>query len=168
MPTNKRATPISPRGPNTPEIRKRNKANIRRVLEAFNTGKTELIDEVVAPNLVSYTPKPGMRGNRAGLKRQIEQFREMFPDARFEEQELIAEGNVVHLRWKMVGTPKGQYLGRKLRGKQITIYGHDTVRLARGKQVEHRDTFNVMAFLDKLGVLDAAMLRKLREVGFRP
>lgn len=167
MPKDKRATPIVPRGPNTPDIRKRNKANIRRILEAFNTGKTELIDEVVAPNLVSYTPKPGIRGNRAGLKQQIALFREMFPDARFEEQEMIAEGDVVHLRWKMVGTPKGQYLGRRLRGKQITIYGQDTVRLAKGKQVEHRDTFNLMGFLDKLGVLDSAMLKKLREAGLR-
>lgn len=167
MPQDKRATAISPRGRNTPQIRNKNKANIRRVLEAFNTGKTEIIDEIVAPNLVSYTPKPGIRGNREGLKQQIVQFREMFPDARFEEQEMIAEADVVYLRWKMVGTPKGQYLGRRLRGKKITIYGQDTVRLARGKQVEHRDTFNLMGFLDKLGVLDSAMLKKLREVGLR-
>jgi|SRR6185437_7474538 len=168
MPQDRRNTAIAPRGRNTPETRNRNKANIRRVLEAFNTGKTEIIDEIAAPNLVSYTPKPGMPGNRAGLKQQIAQFREMFPDARFEEQEMIAEADVVHFRWKMVGTPKGQYLGRQLRGKKITIYGHETVRLAKGKQVEHRDTFNLMGFLQKLGVLDAAMLRKLKEVGFRP
>ena len=162
-----RATPIPPKGRNTDTIRNRNKANVRRVLEAFNTGNTKIVDEIAAPTLVSYTPKPGMRGDRDGLKKQIEQFRQMFPDVRFEEQEIIAEGDVVHLRWKMVGTPKGEYLGRRLPEKQITIYGQDTVRLADGKQVEHRDTFNLMGFLDKLGVLDSDMLEKLRESGLR-
>src|SRR4051794_33351028 len=129
MPDNSRATPIAPKGPNTDAVRKKNKANLRRILEAFNTGKTEIIDEVVASNLVSYTPKPGIPGDREGLKKQVAQFRQMFPDARFEEQEMIAEADVVHMRWKMVGTPKGEYLGRPLPHKQITIYGQDTVRL---------------------------------------
>ena len=79
----------------------------------------------------------------------------------------MAEGDVVHLRWKMVGTAKGEYLGRRLPEKQITIYGHETVRLADGKQVEHRDTFSLMDFLDRLGVLDPAMLEQLRAAGLR-
>jgi hypothetical protein len=65
----------------------------------------------------------------------------------------------------MVGTPKGEYLGRRLPEKQITYYGHDTVRFVRGKQVEHRDTFDLMGFLDKLGVPDPAMLERLRDSG---
>lgn len=162
-----RATPIPPRGRNTEAIRKTNKANVRRILEAFNTGNTAIVDEVAHPALVSYTPKPGCPGDREGLKKQIVLFRQMFPDARFEEQEIIAEGDVVHLRWKMVGTAKGEFLGRRLPEKQITQYGQDTVRLAKGKQVEHRDTFDLMGFLDKLGVLDPAMLQQLRDSGFR-
>jgi predicted ester cyclase len=167
MPEDARATPISPRGPNTESIRKRNKANMRRILEAFNTGNTDLVDEVAAPALVSFTPKPDIPGDREGLKRQIKQFRQMFPDARFEEQAIIAEGDVVTLFWKMVGTPKGEYLGRRLPEKQITHYGLDTVRFTKGKQIEHRDTFDLMGFLDKLGVLDQEMLQTLRDRGLR-
>jgi len=162
-----RATPIPPKGPNTEAIRETNKANVRRTLEAFNTGNTAIIDEVAHPGLVSYTPKPNCPGTAEGLKSQIMLFRQMFPDARFEEQEIIAEADVVQLRWKMVGTAKGEFLGRRLPEKQITLYGHDTVRLAEGKQVEHRDTFDLMGFLDKLGVLDQAMLQQLRDPGFR-
>ena len=162
-----RATPIPPKGPNTEAIREINKANIRRVLEAFNTGNTAIVDEVVAPNLVSYTPKPDCPGTGEGLKQQIVLFRQMFPDARFEEQEIIAEADVVHLRWKMVGTAKGKFLGRQLPEKEITYYGHNTIRLADGKQVEHRDTFDFMGFLDKLGVLDPPMLEQLSKMGFR-
>src|ERR1700692_4535674 len=133
-----RARPIPPKGPNTEAIRETNKANVRRILEAFNTGNTSIVDEVAHAALVSYTPKPGCPGDREGLKKQIVLFRKLFPDARFEEQEIIAEGDVVHLRWKMVGTAKGEFLGRRLPEKQITQYGQDTVRIAEGKQVEHR------------------------------
>lgn len=164
----RRATPITPRGESTAAVRERNKANVRRILEAFNTGNTAIVDEVAAPNLVSYTPKPGIPGDREGLKRQIQAFRQLFPGVRFEEQEIIAEGDVVHLRWKMVGTPRGEYLGRRLPEREITHYGHDTVRIVDGKQVEHRDTFDHLGFLDKLGVLDAAMLEQLRTAGLRP
>lgn len=162
-----RATPIPPKGPNTEAIRETNKAATRRILEAFNTGNTAIVDEVAAPTLVSYTPKPGIPGDREGLKKQIVLFRQVFPDVRFEEQEVLAEGDVVHLRWKMVGTAKGEYLGRHLPEKQITHYGHEVVRLAGGKIVEHRDTFDQMGFLDKLGVLDSAMLQQLRDSGLR-
>jgi len=137
------------------------------MLKAFNTGNTEIVDEVAAPTLVSYTPKPGCPGDREGLKKQIVLFRQIFPDVHFEEQELIAEGDVVHLRWKMVGTAKGKFLGRSLPKKRITYYGLEVVRLAKGKQVEHRDTFDLLGFLDRLGVLDSAMLRQLRESGLR-
>jgi predicted ester cyclase len=137
------------------------------MIEAFNTGDTAIIDELVAPELVSYTPKPGIPPNREGLKKQILQFREMFPDARFEVQEIIAERDVVHLRWKMVGTPRGDYLGRRLPEKEIAHYGHETVRFVDGKQVEHRDTFDFMGFLDKLEILDAPMLESLRSFGLR-
>jgi predicted ester cyclase len=164
----RRATPIQPRGLSTATVLAANKANVRRILEAFNTGNTAIVDEVAAPNLVSYTPKPGIPGDREGLKKQILQFRQLFPDARFEEQEIIAEGDVVHLRWKLVGTPRGEYLGRQLQQNEITHYGHDTVRIVDGKQVEHRDTFDLMGFLDKLGVLDAGMLDTLRSAGLRP
>jgi predicted ester cyclase len=162
-----RATPIPPKGPNTEAIRETNKANMRRTLVAFNTGNTAIIDEVAAPTLVSHTPKPGIPGDREGLKKQIVMFRQMFPNAVFQEQDIIAEGDVVHLFWKMVGTPTGKYLGRTLQEKEITHYGHDTVRFVEGKQVEHRDTFDLMGFLDKLGVLDPAMLEQLRDAGLR-
>jgi hypothetical protein len=42
------------------------------------------------------------------------------------------------------------------------------IRFKGGKMVEHRDTFDMMNFLDKLGILDARMLKRLKDIGLRP
>jgi predicted ester cyclase len=163
-----RNTPIAPRGKTTPEVSKRNKAAVLQVLKAFNTGNTDLVDDVTAERLVSYTPKPGLPADREGLKQQIMFFREQFSRLKFEAQEIMAEGDVVYFRWKMTGTHRAPFLGRPATGKRITHFGQEIVRLKSGKMVEHRDTFDMMNFLDKLGILDAKMLKRLEEIGLRP
>jgi predicted ester cyclase len=141
----------------------RNKATVRRILEAFNTGNTSIIDELANPNLVTHTPYPGVSAGVEGLKSQISVPRSMFPDGRFEEEVLIAEGDMVFLRWKMTGTHLGRAFGREPTGKRITHYGHEIIRLdSSGKIIEHMDTNDVFAFLDELGLLDAQMLEQLR------
>jgi hypothetical protein len=71
--------PREPQGRNNAAIRKRNKAAVRRIIEAFNTGNTEIIDRVVHPDLVDHTPGPRTGRDREGLKQQVEMFRRLFP-----------------------------------------------------------------------------------------
>jgi steroid delta-isomerase-like uncharacterized protein len=146
----------------------RNKAAMRRILDAFNTGDVTAVDEVASPKLVSHTPKLAIPQDREGLKQQITWMRTHFPDAHFEEEEMIAEGDIVYLRWKMTGTHKGRFLGREPSEKPITQYGTEVCRLQDGKIIEHRDMFDMMGFLDKLGLLDADMLSHLQSIGLRP
>lgn len=169
MPPQKdRNTPIAPRGRTTPDVSRRNKSAVLQVLKAFQTGNADLVDDVADENMISYTPKPGLPPDRQGLKEQIAFFREQFGGLKFEAQEILAEGDVVYLRWKMTGTHKAPFLGRPATGKRITHFGQEVIRLKRGRMVEHRDTFDMMNFLDKLGLLDAKMLKRLKEVGLRP
>lgn len=163
-----RSKAIPPSIPTTEEVIDRNKTAMRRILEAFNTGETAVVDEVSDPNLISHTPKLAMPPSAEGLKRQIVWFREHFPDAKFEEEEVIAEGDVVYLRWKMTATHLGKFLGRQPTGKKIVHYGHEVCRLHNGKMLEHRDTFDMYGFLDRLGLLDAEMMEHLKSIGMRP
>lgn len=160
--------PKEPQGRNTAAIRKRNKDAVRRVIEAFNSGKKEIVDEVHNPKLVDHTP--AFRTNRdqpiEGVKQQIEMYRKVFPDAHFKEEFIIAEGNMVFLRWQMTGTFKGKLYGRKGNGKKISHHGHEILLFdEKGKIKEHIDTFNVVSFLDKLGLMDTDMLERLRQAG---
>ncbi|HEU0297796.1 MAG TPA: ester cyclase [Longimicrobium sp.] len=158
------AGPSGPRGPNTDKIRDRNKASVRRVLEAFNTGNLRLIDEAIHPDLRDYTPGIRSSPNRRGVQMQVEIFRSQFPDVHFKEEYTIAEGDMVFLRWEMTGTHRGKLLGREGTGRKITHHGHEILRLDKdGRIIEHTDSFNVVTFLDKLGLMDAEMLTRLRQ-----
>jgi predicted ester cyclase len=160
------AMPKEPKGRNTIAIRRRNKSAVRQIIEAFNSGNTDLIDKAIHPKLIDNTPAFHTSPNREGVKQQVKIFRELFPDARFTEELIIAEGNMVFLRWQMTGTFQGKLFGREGTGKEITHHGHEILLLDdAGRIVEHMDTFNVVTFMDKLGLMDAEMLQQIREAG---
>lgn len=158
--------PRGPRGPNTEDIRKRNKATVRRVLQAFNTGNLREIEEAHSPALVDFTPGIRAEPNPRGVHKQAEMFRSLFPDVNFREDFIIAEGDMVVLRWEMTGTHKGRLFGREGTGRKITYHGHEILRLDdEGRIVEHTDTFNVVTFLDMLGLMDGEMLQRIKQAG---
>lgn len=155
-----------PRGLNTEEIRNRNKDTVRRVLEAFNSGDLRAIEEAHSPELVDFTPGLRREPSIRGVQQQVGLFRDLFPDVSFREVFIVAEGDMVVLRWEMTGTHKGQLFGREGTGRTITYHGHEILRLdERGRIVEHTDTFNVVTFLDKLGLMDGEMLERIKKEG---
>ncbi len=161
-------TDLQPRGSNLSRTRDRNKEVVRRIVEAFNTGNTDIIDELTHPDLVDHSPPPGVARGRPGIKDQIRQLHEGFPDLRFEIESLIAEGDMVFLRWRMVGTHKGRYFfGQEPTDRRVSHHGHEILRLKDGKIIEHRDSADPMVFMDKLGLLDERMLNIMRASGVR-
>jgi predicted ester cyclase len=128
----------------------RNKAAVRRMLDVFNTGDLSVIDEVADPSLVSHNPHPGTENDRDGLKHQIMFLRQAFPDARFREEEIIAEGDKVFLRWSMLSTHEGPYMGKQGTGKQVVHHGQEFFRLQDGKIIEHHGEESNLEFLQKL------------------
>jgi len=91
---------MQPRGPNTAAIRRRNKAVVRRMLKAFNTGDVSAVDKLIAEDAVTLSPTPfpaAPGAERDRVKAQITLPRLSFPDQHFDEEELIAEGDMVFL-----------------------------------------------------------------------
>ena len=73
-----------------------NKAVFRRYLDAFNRGDLAAFDALVTHTYVNHDPlHPDPLPGPAGLKPIVRELRERAPDLRFEEQALIAEGDLV-------------------------------------------------------------------------
>jgi predicted ester cyclase len=73
-----------------------NKALFRRYLAAFNTGDLDAFDDLVAPDYVNHDPSHlNPHRGPAGLKPIVEILRAQFPGLRFDEVELIAEGDLL-------------------------------------------------------------------------
>ncbi|HET7037474.1 MAG TPA: ester cyclase [Thermomicrobiaceae bacterium] len=133
-----------------------NKAIARRFLdEAFNQGRLEVIDEIIAPDAVDHDPAPGQAPGAAGVRQAVSMFRAAFPDLRIELHDQVAQGDLVCNRWTIHGTHQGELMGIPPTGKRVQVPGIDIVRVAQGKLVEHWATLDQVGMLQQLGVMPA-------------
>lgn len=147
-----------------------NKAIMRRMLEAFNTGNTAIVAQLFDRNIND-------RGNRVGFEKSLQKVHpikrvqteimreeDAFPDRKFKEEVLMAEGDLVMLHWSMTGTHRGQILGRAPSGKKVKTTGTEIIRVKNGKIVEHMgdDTGHVLDLLMQLDMLDQNLVQSLR------
>jgi len=122
-----------------------NKALVRRIYDAFDTGGVDLLDEIVAPDFVDHDPTPGQVAGLAGLKQAVGLFRSAFPDGEMTVQELIAEHDRVFARVTPRGTHVGRYAGAEPSGRFVTAEGVETFRIKRGKIAEGWSWFGPLA-----------------------
>ena len=148
-----------------------NKTVMRRMLEAYNTGDTEIVKELLDVNIHDHSREIGFE---AGLRRahairrvqsEILRHEDAFPDKKFTEELLIAEGDTVMLRWSFTGTHLGPILGIPPTGKQVRAHGTEVVRIKNGKIIEHLgdEGMNLLNILWQLDKLDKDILRRIEE-----
>ena len=89
-----------------------NKVAVRRYLdEAWNKGNLDIIDELMAPDYVRYTPHAQL--DREGQKRRIAGFRQAFPDLHADVDRILAEDDQVAFRIIMRGAHLGPVAWRR-------------------------------------------------------
>src|SRR5437867_9190801 len=102
-----------------------NKRIARRALEEiYNAGRFEVVDELIAPECVSYDvamPEP-LRG-RDAVKQQAQGYRSAFPDLRITIDQQLAEGDSVCTRWTARGTHRGELFGIAATNREATTTG---------------------------------------------
>ena len=140
-----------------------NKAIVRRYYEeAFNEGRTDLLEELIAEDVVNHDPisdetlTPDEARGYEGFVRHVESAREAFPDAMVRIEEMIAEGDAVLVRFTFEGTNDGPFAGFDPTGKRVTSSTMVLMRLEGGKIVERREESDTLAFLQQLGILPPA------------
>lgn len=113
----------------------------------------DVIDEIVAPDVVSHNPIPGQAPGADGLKQALKGFRKAFPDLRSTAEDMIAEGDKVACRFKAQGTHRGEFLGFKPTGQSFTYEEMVFARIVNGKIVEHWAVADVMDMMLKMGAI---------------
>jgi predicted ester cyclase len=134
-----------------------NKTIARRVYSTFNeairTKNMNLLDEIIAPNVIDHNPAPGQAPGIQGTKQVFTGFSMGFPDLEITVEDQIAEGDKVVSRLKARGTHKGEFQGIGPTGKQVTATSIDLVRIANGKIVERWGEIDNLAILQQIGAL---------------
>ena len=96
------------------------KETMRRIpLEAFNEGKVEIVDEVLAADFIEHgSLPPGVPQGRDGLKALIKGLKAAFPDMRYTVIREVSEGDMLVQHMRASGTMKGEFAGMKPTGCQ--------------------------------------------------
>ena len=115
-----------------------NKAIVRRLFEeAWNQRKPAVMDEIIALDAIDHDPaNPGATPGPEGQKALLAKYTSAFPDSQLSLGEMIAEGDLVAIRWSVRGTHQGELEGITATGRQVDLSGISMVRIAQGKIAE--------------------------------
>jgi steroid delta-isomerase-like uncharacterized protein len=123
--------------------------------EVMSEGKTEVIDELCAPNFLDHDPLPGTTADLAGLKDFVAQIRAAFPDMQVTVEDMIAEGDRLAVRSTMHGTHEGDFMGIPGSGKKVEVSNYDFVRFENDQAAEHWGVIDSAALMEQLGMAPA-------------
>jgi steroid delta-isomerase-like uncharacterized protein len=121
----------------TDEFVAANKELVRRFYkDVYVDWNMAVVDQVVSPQFTSHDwTKGGPTGPQA-FRDYYSAIRAALPDARYEVDDLIAEDDRVVVRWRLLGTHKGDFRGIAATGRAITLKGIAIYRVERGKLME--------------------------------
>jgi len=129
-----------------------NKAIVRRLFEEIMRGKLAVADELIVEDYTQHSVF-GIPNGREAFKQFFMAFGEAVPDAHFDIEDVIAEGDKVVIRLTVSGTQTGALQDIPPTGKKFAMKGIDIFRVVDGKIVEHWDAVDQLGMLQQLGVI---------------
>src|SRR5215207_6681629 len=98
----------------------RNKALVRRFLEAHAKGDLDTVDEMLAPDFVDHNLIPGQRPGREGYLRALTEFHAAYSHTRYVIEKQLAEGEEVVTTFAVSSThDRGEWMGLVPTGKEF-------------------------------------------------
>ena len=131
-----------------------NKDIVNRITQAFNDGKLELLDDLVAADFVGHNPlmPEEMRGREA-LKGFFAGFHASFPDISHPHWTMIAEGDLVAIHMPLEGTFENAIMGIPPNGKKITVWMANIWRVVDGVAVEWWANLDTLGLMQQMGAI---------------
>lgn len=151
-----------------------NKQIVERYLErAWGDGDWAAAEEVVDEDVVFHDQvrEGDLPPAREGLRAAMERIRTGIPDFVMEVHEMVAEGDIVVIRWSATGTHAGDFSGLPATGRVVTLYAISMVRMKDGRIVEGWQESDRLGLAQQLGMVPkSAMPRpvaKMMAAGIR-
>jgi predicted ester cyclase len=120
----------------------------------WDEGRLDLIDELIAVDLVDHIEVPGLDGTgRERYRANALLMRTAFPDFRNPLDLIVAEGDIAVSYGRMVGTNTGQMMGMPPTGKTIDVLAFGMLRFKDGQAIERWGVHDTMAMTQQLGLL---------------
>lgn len=131
-------------------IQNENKQAIRFLYDSiFNTKKFGKLSEIISTD---YTNSIGGKGIE-GFQKTILELSKAFPDAHWELEDIITEGNKVIVKQKFTGTHAGLFQDIQATKKKVSVNGISTYELQNKKIIFSQVQTDRYSFLQQLGQL---------------
>ena len=128
-----------------------NTRTIRRIYEeVLNSGAFDLAAELFDPQVVDHRRLPGEPSGLANILKGAQLNRAAFPDLKFALDAVVADEDLVFVRWTMRGTHQGEFMGRPPTGHPVEWHGITQFRLARGLVMERWLYADDLALLEQV------------------
>lgn len=119
-----------------------NRQLVAQLVECWNTGKLEPIDQVLSPKFIRHEPEvDGAATGREEYKQTIKRYRDNLVNFRTEVPDIIEQGDKIVFRFKTTG---------KGRGGPVVFEGVNILRIEGNKIVEDWVYFDVTGLRDRL------------------
>jgi steroid delta-isomerase-like uncharacterized protein len=130
-----------------------NKAVVRRyVEEVWNRHDLDAIEGLVSPGYFNHAAGTA-EYRRGGARSAVEWLLSVFPDHRFDVEDVAADGETVAVRGTMEGTHEGELMGIAPTGKRVNAQQSHWFRVVDGKLAEHWAVRDDLVMLQQLGVM---------------
>jgi steroid delta-isomerase-like uncharacterized protein len=121
--------------------------------EVFRTGDIELLDSLLAPDMIDHTPASGPVVGREPGKQLIARFARAFPDTTLTVDLMVAEVDCVAAFVSYRSTHTGLFMGHPATGKVVWVTGMDIMRYRDGQVIELWSQFDDLGLLQQLGIV---------------
>ncbi|MGI8859152.1 MAG: ester cyclase [Rubrobacteraceae bacterium] len=118
--------------------REENMAAQERFAEGVVSGNLDVIDEVMAPDVVDHDPAPFQGPGPQGFKDFFSTMRSAFPDMNIEPEHMTATDDDVAIAYTLTGTHEGEFMGVAPTGKSISVRGVQIARLNEDAKIAER------------------------------
>ena len=130
-----------------------NKDITLRLIDGFGHGRAEVIDELVAADIVDHGRFEGMPEGREGVKALLGAIHGAFTDLEITVNRAVAEGDFVVAHVTNSATMTGDFAGMPATGKHATWDAIHIDRISDGKVAEHWVVQDQLGMLQQLGLV---------------
>jgi predicted ester cyclase len=129
-----------------------NKALVRRWFkQVWNEQNEAAIDEMFSPEgKARGFPQPDSVADLEEFKRQHQVFCGAFPDLNFKLEDIVAEGDMVAVRWRVEATHEGHHLGFPASHRKETLTGSSFLRIGQGRILEGWNQMDMAGLFQRL------------------
>ena len=135
------------------KVEEQNTALVKRLIDELNRGNAEIVKELYAPDLKSYSPSgstsPTSQNDSFELTKA---YFNAFPDLNQTIEEVVASGDRVAVRFMARGTHKGDFQGIPATGNKMELSGIAILQIKDGKIIEERQDTDSLGFMMQLGM----------------